>query len=272
MNRIFYIEINGAASEPLSFEELITKEFTSDTLICEKFGDWKPAKDYPELTNFIKWQPSSPTGHIQTKENENNKLQRYLIIGFSAILLFAFFMPWLKLIIGFSAKDIVLGDVSEFVNHKGKYLLLLFPFVGITLGLLFLNTESIKYGMTKILTIIPLLTICYTSIYTYLVMQSGLGLQSNSFIGYFDIGFWLTFMASLFIPLIASKIYNRANQYLQFISLIIFTSLILLWIINNKLAQFLAFLTNTLGILIILTILIVYIWLFIKLLNNILKS
>jgi hypothetical protein len=60
MEKKFFIQENGLISKAYSIDDLRTKDLTSSTLVCIKFGDWKEAKDIPEIAEILEWQPKPP--------------------------------------------------------------------------------------------------------------------------------------------------------------------------------------------------------------------
>lgn len=57
MQKTFFLYENGQVSPPYTMEELKAKNLTGDTMICEKFGTWKPVREVPELEELWEWTP-----------------------------------------------------------------------------------------------------------------------------------------------------------------------------------------------------------------------
>lgn len=60
MEKKYFLQEHGKVSQAYSLDELRTKNLTANTLVCEKFGTWKAAKDIPEIAELLEWQPTSP--------------------------------------------------------------------------------------------------------------------------------------------------------------------------------------------------------------------
>lgn len=60
MDKKYYIYENGTVSQPYSIEDLRSKEILAETMVCEKFGTWKAAKDIADIQELIAWQPTEP--------------------------------------------------------------------------------------------------------------------------------------------------------------------------------------------------------------------
>lgn len=60
MEKKYFLQEDGKVSQAYSLDDLRTKNLTATTLVCVKFGDWKPAKDIPELAELLEWQPPMP--------------------------------------------------------------------------------------------------------------------------------------------------------------------------------------------------------------------
>ena len=58
----YYIYINSQKEGPYTLEELSGKNINADTLVWrEGLKEWKPAREFPELSNFIYTTPPDPT-------------------------------------------------------------------------------------------------------------------------------------------------------------------------------------------------------------------
>lgn len=132
-----------------------------------------------------------------------------IVVTIAAILVIAFFLPWITLFIGISAWDIVFGGIGQYANTPFKYLSILIPVSGalIVYGAAF-NGE--RYALPKgLLFLLPLLTlialtlalVIRTNEYTRDMRMSDL----NTITSVLGIGFWLTVIASIILPFLRSR-------------------------------------------------------------------
>jgi len=61
MEKKYFIQESGVVSQAYSLDDLRSKNIAANTLVCVKFGDWKAAKDIPEVAELLEWQPTSPS-------------------------------------------------------------------------------------------------------------------------------------------------------------------------------------------------------------------
>jgi hypothetical protein len=213
MEKKYFLQENGKVSQPYSLDDLRSKNLTEDTLVCEKFGNWKPAKDIPELAELIEWQPPlpsesdwvPPSPQIQSpslpqKHQSGNKA---LIIAFGAILVAAFFMPWISAFVSLSAWDMVFGDAGKMIGSSFRFVVVCIPIVGILIiyGAAFNNGN---YPISKsLLFILPGLILVMIGIVISSKLGLGEGMSSNGsgeILKIFGIGFWLTLICSIILP------------------------------------------------------------------------
>ena len=132
---------------------------------------------------------------------KNNKS---IIIGVAAVLVAAFFMPWIKIFGSFSAWDIVFGDIGQYVDTPFRYAAALIPIAGILIiyGAAF-NNENYPVPKT-LLFILPILTLIVLAIVIGDKLGGGGGnMRSSDFDGIMQIigiGFWLTLIGSIILP------------------------------------------------------------------------
>ncbi len=132
----------------------------------------------------------------------NNKS---IIIIIAVILIAAFFMPWLKYFANLSAWDMVLGEASQYIDTAFKYIALLIPIAGVMIiYAAAFNNEN--YPISKsILFNLPILTLVIIGIVIgEKVSNNGGRMNSSDFdnlIQIFGIGFWLTLIASILLPM-----------------------------------------------------------------------
>lgn len=132
----------------------------------------------------------------------NNKA---VTIVASAVILAAFFMPWISIFgASINAWSILFGDVGKLVDTPFKFVALLIPFSAamIIYGAAF-NEE--KYPLTKqILFLLPILTLIVIALVIGAkIGDSGGSLRSSdleNLFKIFGIGFWLTLIASIVLP------------------------------------------------------------------------
>ncbi len=138
---------------------------------------------------------------------ENNNKTKIIIVA--AILLAAFFMPWISFFASMSAWDMVFGTLGQAVDSPARFLLLLIPIAGI----LIIYSEAFNKGRYQIpksvLYFIPILTLIIMAILVYSKMGgggSGMG-DSNpeQILKVFGIGFWLTLIGSIVLPFLRNK-------------------------------------------------------------------
>lgn len=140
----------------------------------------------------------------------NNKS---IIITLAAVLVAAFFMPWLKFFVSLSAWDMIFGQVGQYVDTSFKYLALLIPIAGamIIYGAAF-NDEN--YPITKgFLFRLPILTLIVITIAIAAKIGEGGGRVRSSGLEnltkVFGIGFWLTLIASIILPFFQSQVSTK---------------------------------------------------------------
>ena len=127
-----------------------------------------------------------------------------IIIIVAAVLVAAFFMPWIKYFVSLSGWDMIFGEAGQYIDTGFKYLALLIPIAGILIiyGAAF-NNEN--YPVPKrLLFALPILTLVII-ILTIVVKinESGGRLRSSdldNIMQVLGIGFWLTLIASIILP------------------------------------------------------------------------
>jgi hypothetical protein len=134
-----------------------------------------------------------------------------LVIALAAILLAAFFMPWLKFFVSVSAWDMVFGNVGDMIDSPVRYLAIIMPVSGlIIIYSAAFNNE--KYPISKqLLFALPLITLIIIGIIIIgKIGESGNGGEiGNADVGElikaFGIGFWLTLISSIILPFKSKK-------------------------------------------------------------------
>jgi hypothetical protein len=130
------------------------------------------------------------------QSNNNNGIT----IITSAILVAAFFMPWLQFIVGVSGWDIVFGIMSGEIGFTFRYALIAIPVAG-ALILYGAALNNGNYPVPKgLLFKIPLLTLILVII--VLITKSPAELRDADFLELsklFGIGFWLTLVGSIIL-------------------------------------------------------------------------
>lgn len=136
----------------------------------------------------------------------NNKS---VIITLAAILVAAFFMPWIKFFVSLSAWDMLFGDAGRYIDTAFKYIALLIPIAGgiIIYGAAF-NKENYPVDK-KLLFVIPIITIALLIIAIYFKLGDNGGRIRNSdlkeIFQIFGIGIWLTLISSIILPFLQKK-------------------------------------------------------------------
>src|ERR1700712_5522006 len=132
-----------------------------------------------------------------------------VIITLSAVLVAAFFMPWVKFFVSLSAWDMLFGEAGRYIDIGFKYIAVLIPIAGaiIIFGAAF-NNE--KYPISKgLLFRLPLITLAVLII--AIIAKIGdtgskfRGADLENIIQIFGIGFWLTLVTSIILPFFQSK-------------------------------------------------------------------
>lgn len=136
----------------------------------------------------------------------NNKS---VIITLSAILVAAFFMPWVKFFVSLSAWDMLFGEAGRYIDTGFKYIAILIPIAGaiIIYGAAFNNENyPIAKGLLFRLPIITLVILIIAIISK--IGDTGGRFRSSdleNITKIFGIGFWLTLVASIILPFLQSK-------------------------------------------------------------------
>jgi hypothetical protein len=132
-----------------------------------------------------------------------------VIITLSAILVAAFFMPWVKFFVSLSAWDMLFGQAAAYIDTGFKYIGILIPVAGalIIYGAAF-NKEN--YPLSKrFLFLLPVLTLIVIAVaIDAKIRDSGGGIRNSdvdNIIKIFGIGFWLTLIASVVLPFLNSQ-------------------------------------------------------------------
>ena len=136
----------------------------------------------------------------------------YIFIGVASLLVVAFFLDWFRF--GFfgsyTGLEIVRFGSREFDNPLPSILLPLIPISAIALIVLtFISLPKLK-AIKRILVFVPVLAllICIIFILEKLGIGSGHSYGSSNFLDflqYFGIGFWITLLCSIALPVIANK-------------------------------------------------------------------
>ncbi|MFZ1704886.1 MAG: SH3 domain-containing protein [Saprospiraceae bacterium] len=218
MDKKYFLVENGRVTTAQSLDELIAYNINGETLVCKKFEDWKEAKDIPEVFEILKQnlkptteaiQPSFPSieeNNIQenfqfTKIDSSQKQQieeynnsnRTIIIIVSAILVAAFFMPWIKFFVNITGFDIVFGEAGKFIGSSIRYLLAIIPISSILI--LFWTINYNNYPLPKIL-------LFFSPIVSIIIVGSSIlnelgGGDVSQILG---LGFWLTLIGAIILP------------------------------------------------------------------------
>ncbi|HYF33261.1 MAG TPA: hypothetical protein VD993_19180 [Chitinophagaceae bacterium] len=137
-----------------------------------------------------------------------------VVIAAATVLLAAFFMPWIKYIVGVSAWDLIFGQASPLIDNPVKYLLVLVP---VSAGIIAYNAafNNENYPISKgLLFSAPILSIVI--VYVIILLQideSGGSISGSAFEGLgsvLGIGFWLTLIAAVILPFMRSQPQNVA--------------------------------------------------------------
>ena len=213
MEKKYFLQENGKVSQPYSLDDLRNQSITEDTLVCVKYGDWKLAKDIPELDELIGWQPSMPeesnwvspspqSQNLINPQNNSNGNKSVIIVA-GAILVVAFFMPWITAIVSLNAWDMVFGTVGDVIGSSFRYIAVFIPISGVLIiyGAAFNNGN---YPVAKpLLFLVPILTfIVILVVISNKVGSSGGGSVTDlgNLTKAFGIGFWLTLICSIILP------------------------------------------------------------------------
>lgn len=272
MQKEYFLAENGESSKSFTIEDLAKKNIMADTLVCEKFGNWKKAKEFPELTHLIDWKPDNPLKYYEQKSESTNQNNRYFIISISALLVLTFFMPWFKFIVGINAMEIVFGTIGDQINSKFRFTLLVFPICGILLSYIFLIKKEKIFKVTRLFFVIPLFTLSFVFLFYYSLTYNS---QENTFVSiteFFGIGFWLTLIISILLPIAATTIYGNFNSYFGFLLIVFLITMLLLFLLVNYLAAIIAFMGNVVGLIVVVVILILIILLIGRFIKLILKK
>jgi hypothetical protein len=117
------------------------------------------------------------------------------VIITAAVLVVAFFMPWISVIIGISAWDIVFGVIGKELNNPVRFIAVFIPVSGILLvhGAAF-NNE--KYVLPKtLLLLLPAISLIIVMSYLFSKINDVSGLTASdvsNILQVMGIGFWLT--------------------------------------------------------------------------------
>lgn len=140
----------------------------------------------------------------------NNKA---VIITLAAILVAAFFMPWVKFFVSLSAWDMLFGEAGQYIDTGFKYIAILIPISGavIVYGEA-ANNEN--YPINKgLLFKIPIITFVVLIVAIVSKINDGGGRLRSSDLEnitkVFGIGFWLTLIASVILPFISSQAVSK---------------------------------------------------------------
>lgn len=133
------------------------------------------------------------------------------IIIVAAVLVLAFFMPWLKYFLSLSGWDMVFGSLGSVIDSGLKILVILIPVsAGIILYGAAYNNEN--YPISKsILFRVPLVTIIITTLVIMTNMDE-LGAGFGDFLGLLSIGYWLTLIGSIVLPYLRTEPVVNAEQ------------------------------------------------------------
>lgn len=131
---------------------------------------------------------------------------KVLVLAISAVLVVAFFLPWIDYFTSQSAWDLILGNTSKYIESSFKYTLLLVPISGVLIFYGSLLSEGSYVIRQKILFRLPILTLIVITIViaANISENASESVDFEKFIKIFGVGFWLTVIASAllaFLPI-----------------------------------------------------------------------
>ncbi len=284
MEKKYYLQENGQVSEPYSLDDLRTKIIEANTLVCIKFGDWKYAKDIPDLEDLLEWQPPIPTLEgeipkspqivIANNNREHLRSTKAITIVSGSILIAAFFMPWITAFVSLNAWDIVFGSAGEFINSSIRYVLVLIPISGILIIYNTVEMNAFTMKFKAILSILPLLTFIFVGIIIINRINADLSDLIKNDLGeitnLFGIGFWLTLICSVFLPYLGlhssdkNEIRERKKVLLKVV-IILGELLIPIYFLIRYLPIIIAFASSLFGLLLLIVVIPILIFGVIKL-------
>ncbi len=159
-----------------------------------------------------------PSNYPQTpKLTSNNASNKGGVIVVAALLVCAFFMPWINILGNISASDLVFGDIGRFFDNGFKYVTVIIPIAGILI-ILEAAFSNKNYIPTSFLLFLPLLTLIMIGIAigakanSFSGMRIGTGTDFENFIKIFGVGFWLTLIGSFILPFLGQNSGKRDSQ------------------------------------------------------------
>lgn len=284
MEKKYYLQENGTVSQPYSLDDLRSKSIGANTLVCIKFGDWKHAKDIPELEDLLEWQPPMPAEQggfpvdpqirVSNTKKEHLTNKKIITIVSGSILVAAFFMPWIKAFVSLNAWDIVFGTAGEFINSSLRYVLVVIPISGVLIIYSAAGKNSLTTKFKSLLTILPLLTLIFVGIVIVNKIDANWGgVSSREFreiSNLFGIGFWLTLLCSLVLPFLGlyssdkNEIREQKGALLK-LAIILGEVFIPLYFLITLLPQIIAFASSLYGLILVIVVIPLMIWGLIKL-------
>jgi len=137
-------------------------------------------------------------------DNKNKNI----IVAIAAVLLAAFFMPWLRFMgASISAWDMVFGELGREMDNGAKYISLLIPVAAVLILYAELGNKGNYLFSKTIISLLPLLTLVALTI--LIMSKTGVsdmrGEDISNVFKIFGIGFWLTLVASIALPIMAKR-------------------------------------------------------------------
>ncbi|MEO6851920.1 MAG: hypothetical protein ABI166_14860, partial [Mucilaginibacter sp.] len=132
---------------------------------------------------------------------------------FAAILVAAFFMPWITLFMSVSAWDIVFGNLSQIIDSPIRYLAVIIPIVGIII-IYSAGFNKNHYPIQKsILFCLPIITLFIIAV--IIINKIGASNAQNfngDIIKIFGLGFWLTLISSIILTILGLNTQQQTNS------------------------------------------------------------
>lgn len=130
-----------------------------------------------------------------------------IIIAAGAVLVAAFFMPWVNTFFALSAWDIFFRDISRSFDATLRFGAAIIPITGILViyGAAFNNERYVL--PKKLLFLLPVITLIMIAIAigSKFSQEEIRGFDTIILIRLFGIGFWLTLVASIILPFTNSR-------------------------------------------------------------------
>jgi len=135
------------------------------------------------------------------------KTKSPIILVTAVALIVGYFLPWLSTIFTFSAWDFVFGEYARMINMPSKYISIAIPLTAVFIIFCALFNKH-NYFLPKIIVfLIPIISLILT---LGLSGTKGIAKSMNSaslhtVLNMLGLGFWLTFVAALLLPLLLIK-------------------------------------------------------------------